>query len=128
MRDLRRLDELGLRLTELGSEIAYPSPTRDLWPAVREGIGTRRVSWWSPVARVALGAAVVLLVLAIGLRQSGLPSSDRLIANDQPIPQPIPQLGRALDELDRINRAEKAARTDPAAKTGPKPPAEAKKP
>ncbi len=64
MRDLRRLDELGLRLTELGSEIAYPSPTRDLWPAVREGIGTRRVSWWSPVARAALGAAVVLLVLA----------------------------------------------------------------
>lgn len=64
MSDLRRLDELGLRLTELGREIVYPSPTRDLWPAVRERIGTRRVSWWFPVARVALGAAVVLLVLA----------------------------------------------------------------
>ena len=69
-------------------------------------------------------AAVLLLLLAIGLRQSGLPRSDRLIADDQP----TPQLGRALDELDRINRTEKAARADPAPKAGAKTPAEAKQP
>ena len=48
-------------------------------------------------------AAVLLLVLAIGLRQFGLPQTDRLQAEP-----PAPQLGKALEELDRLNRAEKA--------------------
>ena len=48
-------------------------------------------------------AAVVLLVLAIGLRQFGLPRTDRLQAEP-----PAPQLSRALEVLDRLNRAEKA--------------------
>jgi anti-sigma factor RsiW len=48
-------------------------------------------------------AAVLLLVLAIGVRQIGLPHTDRMIAEPPP-----PSLDRALEELDRLNRAEKA--------------------
>jgi len=48
-------------------------------------------------------AAVVLLVLAIGVRQLGLPHGDRIVAEP-----PAPSLDRALEELDRLNRAEKA--------------------
>jgi anti-sigma factor RsiW len=48
-------------------------------------------------------AAGLLLVLAIGVRQIGLPQTDRLQADP-----PAPQLDRALEELDRLNRAEKA--------------------
>lgn len=51
-------------------------------------------------------AAVVLLLLAIGVRQAALPRTDRLQAG-----QPAPQLERALEELDRLNRAEKAPQT-----------------
>jgi predicted anti-sigma-YlaC factor YlaD len=48
-------------------------------------------------------AAALLLVLAIGVRGIGLPHGDRIVA--QP---PAPSLDRALEELDRLNRAEKA--------------------
>lgn len=48
-------------------------------------------------------AAVVLLVLAIGVRGIGLPHSDRIVADPG-----SPSLDRALEELDRLNRAEKA--------------------
>ncbi len=48
-------------------------------------------------------AAAVLLVLAIGVRGIGLPHTDRMIAEP-----PAPSLDRALEELDRLNRAEKA--------------------
>jgi predicted anti-sigma-YlaC factor YlaD len=49
-------------------------------------------------------AAVVLLVLSIGVRQIGLPRSNQMKADDRA----VPQLDRALEELDRLNRAEKA--------------------
>ncbi len=48
-------------------------------------------------------AAVVLLVLAIGVRQIGLPHTDRIVADPG-----SPSLDKALEELDRLNRAEKA--------------------
>jgi len=48
-------------------------------------------------------AAVVLLVLAVGVRGIGLPHSDRIVADPG-----SPSLDRALEELDRLNRAEKA--------------------
>jgi predicted anti-sigma-YlaC factor YlaD len=48
-------------------------------------------------------AAAVLLVLAIGVRQIGLPHGDRIVADPG-----SPSLDRALEELDRLNRAEKA--------------------
>jgi hypothetical protein len=54
-------------------------------------------------------AAGLLLVLAIGVRQLGLPQTDRLEADDQP----AVQLDRALEELDRLNRAEKAPHAQP---------------
>ena len=53
-------------------------------------------------------AAAVLLFLSIGVRQIGLPRTDRLQAD-----QPAPQLDRALEELDRLNRAEKAPHVQP---------------
>jgi predicted anti-sigma-YlaC factor YlaD len=53
-------------------------------------------------------AAVVLLLLAIGVRQVNLPRTDRLQAAGPP-----PQLERALEELDRLNRAEKAPQAAP---------------
>ena len=48
-------------------------------------------------------AAVVLLLLAIGVRQIGVPHGDRIVADPG-----SPSLDRALEELDRLNRAEKA--------------------
>jgi len=53
-------------------------------------------------------AAGVLLVLSIGVRQIGLPQTNQLQAD-----QPAPQLDRALEELDRLNRAEKAPQAPP---------------
>lgn len=53
-------------------------------------------------------AAVVLLVLAIGVRQIGLPQSDRIVADPG-----SPSLDRALEELDRLNRADKAPQAPP---------------
>jgi len=53
-------------------------------------------------------AAVVLLVLAIGVRQIGLPQSDRIVADPG-----SPSLDRALEQLDRLNRAEKAPQALP---------------
>lgn len=50
-------------------------------------------------------AAVVLLLLSIGVRQLALPHSDRMIADDR---APL-RLDKALEELDRLNRAEKSA-------------------
>ena len=56
-------------------------------------------------------AAAILLVLSIGVRQLALPHSDRLVAS------PVsPSLDKALDELDRLNRADKLVHeTKPAA-------------
>jgi predicted anti-sigma-YlaC factor YlaD len=48
-------------------------------------------------------AAGVMLALAIGVRQVGLPQSNRMVADTGK-----PSLEHALQELDRINRAEKA--------------------
>ncbi len=48
-------------------------------------------------------AAALLLVLALGVRQLGLPQSSRLVADDK---APV-RVGPALEELDRLNRAEK---------------------
>jgi predicted anti-sigma-YlaC factor YlaD len=49
-------------------------------------------------------AAVVLLLLSVGVRQLALPHTDHLVAYPA-----RPTLDKALDELDRLNRAEKAA-------------------
>jgi len=48
-------------------------------------------------------AAGLMLMLAIGVRQLGLPQSPRISADPTK-----PSLERALQDLDRINRAEKA--------------------
>ncbi|MBK7642463.1 MAG: zf-HC2 domain-containing protein [Planctomycetes bacterium] len=61
-------------------------------------------------------AAALLFVLSLGMRQLALPHSDRMLADSSP------QLSRAIQELDRLNAAErkqKRAELD-AVKTKPK--------
>jgi len=48
-------------------------------------------------------AAALMLLLALGVRQIGLPQSDRIAADPAK-----PSLEHALQELERLNRAEKA--------------------
>lgn len=53
-------------------------------------------------------AAVVLLPLSLAVRELGLPRTDRMVAAP-----PAPSLNHALEELDRLNRIEKAPHSAP---------------
>ena len=89
---------------------AFQGDTGELAPSLPTRSGEESGRLLQFVLTCTAIAAGLLLMLAIGVRQIGLPQTDRLQAGP-----PAPQLDRALEELDRLNRAEKAPHAAPMA-------------